>query len=473
MLYFTYASVARRRRSQRKAHGSGSVHKPSCTTLFYLEWVIILNKQTIKLSEGVNLNIIQSDKFKTNFLSIDFLCRASAEDAAKNALIPRVLLQGTESYPDMRSIQTRLEELYSAEISPTLARSGDITRFGFAAYMLDNSYTDGEDVTAGVLDMLNELIFHPRLSEEGLLCEEYVKLEGINLANDIRAQINNKPSYALRRAREELLRGDAAASPEAGTPEEAESVTARELTEQYRCVIDHACVEIYFVGRADTDMLCRRFGETFGASTSREVSDGSKKLKRRNEPLHEVVEMQPVTQAKLSLGFITDRSLADGDYSSFVLAREIFGGSPSSKLFVNVREKLSLCYYCSAIPDSLKGTMIVTSGIEEANFDPAKNEILAQLEAMKRCEITEEELDAAKKSLINGYRELGDDAGSLKSWYFTRGLIGRSDSPEEAAEAISRLTAEDAARAFANIELDTVYLLKSNGEAPVEEGYDE
>lgn len=429
-----------------------------------------MNKKTIEISHGVNLNIIETDKFKTNFISVDLLAPLDRRTAAQNALLPKVLMRGTEKYPDMKSIQSNLDMLYAAYVAPVVSKHGDIQSFGFSAFMLDNSYAEGTDVTEGVLDMLEELLCHPKMIN-GRFDESYVKSEKINLADDIRAQINNKNMYALRRGTEELMRGEISAIPATGTVEDVEAITSHELTEHYKSVLESSGVEIYCIGRCDEEKLTARFRKIF-AETAQRRRPSNTIISRVISGLHEVTEDQPVTQAKLSMGFLTGKSLSDKDYNKFVLAREIYGGSPSSKLFMNVREKLSLCYYCQAVPDACKGSMVVTSGIEEKNFEKAKSEILAQLEAVKRCEISESELEAAKKSLINGYREIEDDAGSLKSWYFNRGLFGRDDSPLSAAEGIKNLTAADAAEAFSEVELDTVYLMKSNG-APDMEGEDE
>lgn len=44
---------------------------------------------------------------------------------------------------------------------------------------------------------------------------------------------------------------------------------------------------------------------------------------------------------------------------------DVFGGGPYSRLFMNVREKLSLCYYCSARLIRGKGIIVIQSGIEK------------------------------------------------------------------------------------------------------------
>lgn len=167
-----------------------------------------------------------------------------------------------------------------------------------------------------------------------------------------------------------------------------------------------------------------------------------------------------ITQGKLALGFRTGMTFYDGDYPAFSLFNEIFGGSPSGKLFMNVREKLSLCYYCSTITEAHKGLLFVASGIEIKNKDKAQNEILAQLEDIKQGKITDTEFDSAVKSLINGYSELADEPQTMSMWYYNRMMAGLFDTPEEVCDKIRRLTKEDVVKASLGVKLDTVYFLK-------------
>ena len=64
------------------------------------------------------------------------------------------------------------------------------------------------------------------------------------------------------------------------------------------------------------------------------------------------------------MGFRTGTATPDEGVPATRLMAALFGGTPNSKLFLNVREKLSLCYYCSASYNSMKGIMLVQSGVE-------------------------------------------------------------------------------------------------------------
>ena len=183
------------------------------------------------------------------------------------------------------------------------------------------------------------------------------------------------------------------------------------------------------------------------------------------------VEDISAVQGKLSMGFRTGVTMRDADYFAFPLFNELFGGSPISKLFMNVREKKSLCYYCSSRPDSAKGIMIVAAGIKNEDKQTAELEIMRQLDEMKAGNISEEEFACAKKSLKNAYAAIYDSPAALERWYLTRALNCNTDSPENASARLDEISVDDIVRLSKKVELDTIYFMNGTGEG-AEEGED-
>jgi predicted Zn-dependent peptidase len=194
-------------------------------------------------------------------------------------------------------------------------------------------------------------------------------------------------------------------------------------------------------------------------------------VEREVSEVKEVNEKCPAVQGKLSLGFRMGTILGEADYKGLPVFLEMYANSPVSKLFMNVREKLSLCYYCRAIPEGMKGIMVVTSGIEVENKEKAQAEILAQLESVRNGDFTDDELILAKKSLKNAYSELNDSPIALEGWYLTRRLAGIHDTPESVCNDFMSVTKEDVVLCARKIKLDTVYFLEGTlkGEADYDE----
>jgi predicted Zn-dependent peptidase len=168
-----------------------------------------------------------------------------------------------------------------------------------------------------------------------------------------------------------------------------------------------------------------------------------------------------VTQGKLALGFRTGGITAGHpDYPALLVCNAMYGGTTNSKLFMNVREKLSLCYFASSMMDKLKGLLVVSSGVEFAKFQVARDEILAQLEAVRQGEFTQEELAAAKQALTGSLRACLDSQGRLEDHWTGQAVSGgEMVGPEALIGPVERVTAEDVCRAAQAVQLDTVYYL--------------
>jgi len=416
--------------------------------------------EKIKISDGITLNIINTDKFKTNYLSFNFVTPLNREKVSLNALIPQVLMRGSKSYKDIASLKIALDDLYAASVEGRVYKRGEYQVCGITASWLADKYAiDGTNITDGTLAVLEEIIFSPYL-KDGAFLDSYVESEKKNLIDDIRAIINNKNGYAIRRCHEEMCKNEAFGICEYGDESSVEKITADELYKAYTELISTARVEIFYVGNVRVADIADKIRNMFinrersytgfcGAKIIREVSD-----------VKEVTEKCPAMQGKLSLGFRTGTILGEEDYTAFPVFVEMYGNSPVSKLFMNVREKLSLCYYCRAIPEGVKGIMVVTSGIEVSKKEEAQNEILSQLECVRRGEFTEEELELAKKSLKNAYDELNDNPASIESWYLTRRLAGLDDTSEEVARKFMDVKKSDIIEIANKIKLDTVYFLE-------------
>jgi predicted Zn-dependent peptidase len=154
-----------------------------------------------------------------------------------------------------------------------------------------------------------------------------------------------------------------------------------------------------------------------------------------------------------------EKSEGNNDILPALVMTDIFGGAPYSRLFTNVREKMSLCYYCSASSVRVKGLLTVDSGVEEANVDKASEEILNQLEIVKNGEFTDFEYESSLKGIADSLRTYNDSQEHLDMWYCVKAVSGNFISPDETAEKIASITKEEIVAAAKNVQLHTVYRL--------------
>lgn len=417
-----------------------------------------MNHRT-EILPGVYLTAVQSDKFKTGCFSLNLLRPMKKEEAAANALIPSVLLRGSETCPDIASISAKLDELYGASIGTLVRKKGEVQLVGFYCDYVQDEYVD-EPVFAPVMAFLAELLLHPRL-ENGAFPEAVVDSEKLNLENAMLSRINDKRTYAASQLIRTMCAGQPYGIPRIGEPEDLKNITVKSLYAHYRDLLATSRVELFYMGSlspaAVTKVLQTVLAELPRAEVFVPVGTTPAPAAR---PVQEKTERLDVTQGKLSLGFFTDITAKDPRYPALVLAATVFGGGATSKLFTNVREKMSLCYYASASFEKFKGVLSVSSGVEFSKLETAKTEILRQLEACKAGDITDDELESARGYLVSDLKIAMDSPGRLDDYYMGQILLEQDGTMEDLASAIARVTKQEAADAIQALRLDTIYALE-------------
>ena len=421
-----------------------------------------------QLSPGLTLRAYPTEKFKAAMLSVSAVLPITRESVCKTSLLLAVLRRGTVKYPTLAAVNARLDYLFGTELSIRNFYRGDSQIIGFSADFLDTVYVPREEMLPeGILDVISQLLFHPLLDEDGLLLEKYVESEKELQCESIRSLKNSPRSYASEKCRELLYLDEPCGAPVLGDEEQVMSITREELTAHWRELLKHLRLDAFFVGR-DEEYLLSALRRCL--LPEMEAHCGTP---RKNEGLYRVFvapkretlfaeDSLPVSQGQLLLGFRTGITLTDGDFYACTLLNEILGASPISKLFMNVREKKSLCYHCSSTYNAYKGTILVSCGLESSNREVAEKEILAQIEALRRGEISEKELTAAKKSLKNLYRQLLDSPAAMESYYYGRALLGVDDSLDVCRERLDGVTVKDITDVACRLALDTVYFLNGS-----------
>ena len=417
-----------------------------------------MNHRT-EILPGVYLTAVQSDKFKTGCFSLNLLRPMKKEEAAANALIPSVLLRGSETCPDIASISAKLDELYGASVGTLVRKKGEVQLVGFYCDYVQDEYVD-EPVFAPVMAFLAELLLHPWL-ENGIFPEAVVDSEKLNLENAMLSRINDKRTYAASQLIRTMCAGQPYGIPRIGEPEDLKNITAKSLYAHYRDLLATSRVELFYMGslspEAVTKVLQAALAELPRAEVFVPVGTTPAPQAR---PVQEKTERLDVTQGKLSLGFFTDITAKDPRYPALVLAATVFGGGATSTLFTNVREKMSLCYYASASFEKFKGVLSVSSGVEFSKLETAKTEILRQLEACKAGDITDDELESARGYLVSDLKIAMDSPGRLDDYYMGQILLEQDGTMEDLASAIARVTKQEAADAIQALRLDTIYALE-------------
>ena len=413
----------------------------------------------IELFPGITLRCFPDHRFKQSCLSVQFVRPMCREEAALNALLPAVLLRGSVGAPDLRAITLKLDDLYGASVSALVRRVGDYQTTGLCCSFISDRFTLADDnILEPVVDFLQELLLSPVL-ENGVFREDFVESEKKNLIATIESQLNDKRAYCAAQLLKKMCRGDSFGIPRLGEVPEVKAITPEGLYRHYRKVLRESRVELCYVGDGTPETVAQLIRKIF-----RDMDRNYVNLPTQTPFLTqgggEFTEQLDIAQGKLAMGFTSPVNLRTGDFAAMQVCNVIFGGGPISRLFMNVREKMSLCYDIGSSFHGSKGILTVNAGIDCDKEEFVRTEILRQLEAVRQGQITEEELKAAKEALISGLRGTHDAPGSIESYYSNAALSGLGLSPAEYIQRITQVDAAQVAAAAGQLRLDTVYFLK-------------
>ena len=415
--------------------------------------------KTIALLPGVTLRCFTDIRFKQGCLSVQFVRTMCREEAAQNALLPAVLLRGTAHDPDLRDIILRLDDLYGASVGALVRRIGDYQTTGlFCGFIEDKYALRGDRVLEPMIRFLGQLLLEPLL-ENGVFCEDYVAGEKVNLISTIESQLNNKQAYANARMLKAMCREDSYGIPRLGEKAQVEAITKEGLFAHYRKVLRESPVELFYVGSAQPEAVAGYLTQLF-TGLDRNLTALPAQTPFRDCGGSDSIEKMDVSQGKLSMGFVSDITIRDPRFAAMQVFNAIFGGGMTSKLFMQIREKQSLCYDISSGYHGAKGLLTVSAGIDQKDDQRVRREVLAQLDACVRGEITQQELLAAKQALLSSLRGIHDSPGAIENYYATAALSGLGMTPEAYSRAVEQVTHAQVMEAAATVALHTVFFLK-------------
>ena len=415
-------------------------------------------KDIKNLTYGVDRLFIENKRFNTTLISVNFYLPLNKREIAQYSLLSSVMASSCKAYPEFSELNLRQKELYSTVIGATSEKVGDLQLIKFYSTYLNNDVVL-EDVETQVHNLLLEIIFNPLLENGGFKASE-VNREKRLILEKIKSLINEKRGYAINKTISEMFKGTAYAVNKLGDKKDIEEITPKELYEAYLYMLKNAYVRIQVTAKEYNGSFDKAFLKAI--SPFRENKDYTliKNTAKKNNGVNEITEKAPITQAKLCICFTSEEEIKSAAVNVF---SDILGGGPYSLLFSNVREKMSLCYYCAARNKRNKGFLMVDSGVEQKNIVKAKEQILIELKKLQKGEFDEELINTSKRAILEALKSNNDSDMVIDSWYSFR----RSDelySPEELSKQIEAVTKQEIINIANSFKLDTVFTLVPEGE---------
>lgn len=417
-------------------------------------------ENTITLANAAQGLFIKTDRFKTTHISYNFYLPLDGEKVADFALLPFILTTCGKEFPDFSKLNFKLSKLYSASLSASAEKVGDYQLLKMGISVIDDKYAlDSESLVTKATALLNSLVFEP-LAENGAFFDGDVQREKRKAIEHIRSEIGEKRLYARRRLIEEMYKGDVYGIPKCGTEKQVEAITPESLYLAWKEMLSRAFLRVNVISATLPQNVFEDVKNRLSnIDRSAAMNVSGSVLTRPIYAAKRVEEKMDVAQGKLVMGFSAQVDTDERKNAPFTVMCDIFGGGPYSRLFSNVREKLSLCYYCAASGVRQKGLLMVDSGVEAQNAKKTEAEILRQLEIIKSGNFTDFEFESSKKSLINALKGYGDHQEAIDNWYTVRCSVGEPVSPETYAELISAVTKSAVVEAAKGVKLHTVYSL--------------
>ena len=416
--------------------------------------------ESYKLNENISLTFIPMTKLKTTSVGIYIGRELNKKEASLNAVLPYVLIKGCKEAKNASEISKYLQNLYGAKLYTGVNKRGDNQFINFEGEVISDRFTpNGEKLLSSLLKLMLSVIFEPLTKDDAFL-PDITEREKVNCINKIKGLINDKRRYANKRCLEEMFSKESFSISEYGYKDEIEKITPECLYEHYKNIIGSSVINIFISGDLNIHEIKSEIENIISSICFNPVLLKTPEIIKKSTGKQEITETTDIVQGKLSIGFRTNIKACAEDFWALVVANNIYGGGLGSKLFNNVREKLSLAYYASTTIDRYKGFMLLNAGIAFEKLDEAKNEIFFQLEEMKNGKITDDEMNNAKSEIVNSLNSCYDDQNALASYYMGNIIAGVNVTLEEYKENIMKVTKEQVVAVSKKLEPDTIYFLK-------------
>lgn len=411
------------------------------------------------LKKGITLHNINTEKFKTNLCAVFLTFPLEYENATKDTLIALMLKRGSKNLKTREEITSKLAELYGAELDSGIEKSGDNHVLKFYVESLNEDYLPKkEDLLKQSINLLLDIVFHPNINNNEFN-KEYLEQEKNNLEQIINSKIDNKAMYALNRTIEEMYKGKPYGIYKYGYVEQLKDITSKNLYEYYKKLIDTCKIDIFVSGKNINieDIKENPIIKELKERKNNYIKQGL----GSNENNEKVVEEKmDIAQGKLVIGI--DLKLKEESLRYAVqVYNTILGGSASSKLFKNVREKASLAYTVSSNYMKLKSNIFIRAGIEIENYDKTLEIIKEQLKDMEESNFSEEDIMQAKRTILSSINNIEEEQDIELSYYYGQELSDKMMTIEEYKNNIEKVTREEINSVAKSLSINTIYFLRN------------
>ncbi len=417
--------------------------------------------EEIKIEQaGITIHFVPTKKFKTTTLVWKMKAPLKEETVTYRALLPNVLQSNTAAYPTSTAFRSHLDQLYGASLFTDVSKKGEYHIMSFQMEMVNERFlSQPEPLLEQAFKLLHDVLIKPNIQGDAFDPDTVAK-EKRALKQRLQAVYDDKMRYSSLRLTQEMCLEENYRLEANGVLSEVDGITPESLYNYYKKAFAEDELDLYVIGDLDEAKVTQMSGEYFQFAERK--PERVMHTKHDVNDVKELKEIQDIKQGKLNIGYRTNITYGDQDYFALQMFNGIFGAFSHSKLFINVREKASLAYYAASRLESHKGLLMVMSGIDNKNYDQAVTIIKEQMEAMKKGEFTDQEMEQTKAIIKNQLLETIDTSRGLTEVLY-HNVVASVDTPlDEWLSSIDRVTKDEIVACGDKIQMDTIYFLSGN-----------
>lgn len=409
--------------------------------------------------DGCRLHITNTDKFKNTVISIKFKNALTRETTTVRSLLSMVLLGGTAKLPSMKDLAVYLEEMYGASLSSNVSTKGSAQIIHLTSSFINENYlVEKENLFSKQLDLMKDILFSPLL-ENGEFTKTVIEQKKRELKERLAALKDDKYSYALDKTLECMGQGEVLGLSGIGYEEDIDQISAKDINQALEYMLNDDTIEIYAVGHFSQENI-EQIKNCFTFASRKPNYQAALTFKSSREAVQNLSEIQNLTQSKFNIGFQANTDFLSENHEAMTIFNGIFGAFSHSRLFKNVREKHSLCYYISSSYDAFNGVIIVSCGIEADQAEHVLDLVNEQLQDIQNGHISDEELAVTKIMFANSLKKSQDEPGNIILLKYNRDIVNKTETTDEYLKKLLAVTKEEIINASKLLKLDTIFLLK-------------
>lgn len=403
-----------------------------------------------------NLHLINTNKFKTITMEINFREKITKENITKRNLLKAVLLNSNKSFPKERDLIKETENLYDLKLLSSNTRIGNYSNLSFKIRFLNEKYTE-ESMNEYSISFLLDILFNPDIENNSFKKDNINKCKN-KIEKNIKSLKDNKLKYTLIKLLS-TTKNKPYSYNSYGYIEDLDKINEKNLYEYYKKMLNENYIDIFVVGEINEEKIKKIIKEKFIVNSYKKIKKDILVNELTSKKITKIIEKDKANQTQLTI-LCNLKNITEWERKYVLLVyNELLGGSSNSLLFDTVREKNSYAYYINSTTKPYDNTLMIYSGIEPGNSEEVIKLIKKTLQNLTKSLYEDKALESAKETIISSIKSSKDSPTGIINTYYAKELVN-SKIFEERMENISKIKKEDIVNLSKKIHINTIYILE-------------